>query len=630
MSKRIGEKRSLQLSAARGLAPTKQRSYPAFAALNGTHPWQQAVPEGYLLYPVRELKRGEVIYFNFSLAKEMGLIPEDHPHVMTAALAQTVRDTFSLQIVNEFDQLHRRHLLQRDVKTNKYMATRYLQLQHANKQGKTSGDGRGIWNGCIQHQGKTWDVSSRGTGVTALAPGAVEAQRPLKTGAGEFGYGCGLADIDELMSSAVMSEIFHLQGINTERVLTVIDLGKGAGIGVRASPNLLRPAHLFLWLKQERHRALLDGTDHLIRRQLENKAGRLWNFNPDAPDRHRFMLTALAEEFARFAAELERNYIFAWLDWDGDNVLASAGIIDYGSVRQFGLRHDQYRYDDVQRFSTNLNEQKTKARLTVQVFAQLVDYLKTHKRKPLRTFSKHRSLKHFDSVFKRHLRFVFLRQVGFDDDLANELLETRALAVENLFKSFESLERYKTKDRLKRVADGINRPAIFKMRAVLRDFPAILRKQGFPASGKALLEEDEILTLMASSFARRRDLNLTPKLSTALRRFQASYVLLMKLAQGNKPLGEFLRPIVARAQHENQAGRITGNSAEFLIDEILRQRSRGLSTTDMQAAIDLFIAHQAPQGRRRGVRGAPVDLASPAGVLYQNLLQIALEFEEEI
>jgi transcriptional regulator with XRE-family HTH domain len=48
------------------------------------------------------------------------------------------------------------------------------------------------------------------------------------------------------------------------------------------------------------------------------------------------------------------------------------GIIDYGSVRQFGIRHDKYRYDDVERFSTNLNEQKNKARLIVQVFAQLV------------------------------------------------------------------------------------------------------------------------------------------------------------------------------------------------------------------------------------------------------------------
>ena len=61
------------------------------------------------------------------------------------------------------------------------------------------------------------------------------------------------------------------------------------------------------------------------------------------------MLRLLSKDFAEFAAKLEMDYIFAWLDWDGDNVLADAGIIDYGSVRQFGLRHDQYRYDDVER-----------------------------------------------------------------------------------------------------------------------------------------------------------------------------------------------------------------------------------------------------------------------------------------
>ena len=30
-----------------------------------------------------------------------------------------------------------------------------------------------------------------------------------------------------------------------------------------------------------------------------------------------------------------------------DVVISNAGIIDYGSVRQFGLRHDQYRYDQL-------------------------------------------------------------------------------------------------------------------------------------------------------------------------------------------------------------------------------------------------------------------------------------------
>lgn len=631
MSKRAIAKYILQPSPqAKATTRPKPRSHTAFESIDGRHPWQDSVPEGCVLYPVRELARGEVAYFNYFLAKEMGLLPEDHPHVMTPALARSVIKTFSLQILNEYDQLHRPHLFRQNVKPHPYMATRYLQLQHTNKQGKTSGDGRGIWNGTFKHNGVTWDISSRGTGVTRLAPGAVEANRPLKTGAAEFGYGCGMADIDELLSSALMSEIFHLQQIPTERVLAIIDLGKGIGIGVRAGQNLLRPAHLFLWLKQKKKEPLRRGTDLFIRRQIENRAGPLWNFKADAPDRYDRMLQAIAIDFAKFAAALERHYIFAWLDWDGDNVLASAGIIDYGSIRQFGLRHDQYRYDDVDRFSTNLNEQRGKARLTVQVFAQLVDYLKTGRRRPVERFARHPILAAFDSTFDRELRRLFLGQIGCDEDQATELLDSYAGAVERLYKAYSALERTKTKDKLKRIADGVNRPAIFRMRAVLRELPSMLRSHGYPGPDGMITSPEEMMTLMASAFARRRDLALSAHLRARIQEFQRAYVAVVRLAQNDVAPAEFFRGFVARAQQANMAGRITGNSSEFLIDAVLNARKRGLPMSEAQKALDLFISQQVPQAKRRARRVAPLDLDSPAGRLFQDFLQLALEYEDEI
>lgn len=632
MSKRAIAKHLLQGSPRVKAQPprAKPQAYSGFDAIDGRHPWQQEVPEGCVMYPVRALKRGTVAYFNYFLAKEMGLLPEEHPHTMTAPLSRTLIDTFSIQIVNEYDQLHRKRLLRENVKTHPYMATRYLQLQHANKQGKTSGDGRGIWNGTFKAKGVTWDVSSRGTGVTKLAPGAVEANRPLKTGAAEFGYGCGMADIDELYSSALMSEIFHLHRIPTERVLAIIDLGKGIGIGVRAAPNLLRPAHLFLWLKQEKLEPLRRSTDLFIRRQLDNQSGGLWDFKVDAPDRYKRMLRAVAVDFANFAAALERQYIFAWLDWDGDNVLASAGIIDYGSIRQFGLRHDQYRYDDVDRFSTNLNEQRGKARLTVQVFAQMVDYLNTAKRRPVEAFSHHPALREFDEAFERQLRSLFLRQVGCDDEQIERLMTQHRGAVERLYTNFSSLERTKTKEKLKKVADGVNRPAIFKMRAVLRELPAMLRTHGYPKNGDVLVSAEEMMTLMASTFARRRDLQLTGQLRSRIDEFQKAYLAVARLAQGTQGASEFFRNLVSRAQQENMAGRITGNSSEFLIDAVLTAKKRGLSAADSQKALDLFISQQVPQAKRRARRVAPLDLDSAAGRLFQDLLQIALEYEDEI
>ncbi|MCB0394290.1 MAG: hypothetical protein KDD25_07010, partial [Bdellovibrionales bacterium] len=224
-------------------------SYDRFDLLDGSHDWQSQVDDGAVLYPVRELPGGKVIYFNFPLAKDMGLIHREHPNQIFKDLEKKILKTFAIQIINEYDQVNNRKFPEDTIKPKKFMATRYLQLQHPNKQGKTSGDGRSIWNGMIKSRGRVWDVSSRGTGVTCLAPGAVEAGKPLKSGDESFGYGCGMAELDELVATAIFSEIMHAQGIGTERVLAIIDLGNGLGIGVRAAPNLIRPAHIFRFLK---------------------------------------------------------------------------------------------------------------------------------------------------------------------------------------------------------------------------------------------------------------------------------------------------------------------------------------------------------------------------------------------
>ena len=117
------------------------------------------------------------------------------------------------------------------------MATRYLQTQHRNRQGKTSGDGRSIWNGYLKSEKLVFDISSRGTGATILSPGAQEAKEAVATGDHTFGYASGLADLDEMLGSAVMSEIFYRQGIPTERCLTVIGFPDATAIGVEARPT---------------------------------------------------------------------------------------------------------------------------------------------------------------------------------------------------------------------------------------------------------------------------------------------------------------------------------------------------------------------------------------------------------
>lgn len=595
-------------------------SYAAFDLIDGRHPWQQQVPEGFVGYPVKPLRSGKIAYFNFALAREMGLLPAQHDDTLTPSLEAKLLETFNIQIINEYDQANGYKGPQ---KHYPYMATRYLQLQHANKQGKTSGDGRSIWNGTYKYRGTTWDISSRGTGVTCLSPGSVEAGQPLKTGAAEFGYGCGLADTTELLGSAIMSEIFHLNGIGTERVLLVIDLGKGCGIGVRAAPNLIRPAHLFLYLKQQKIDSLRKATDYLIQRQNENGE---WKIDMRLPDRYSRMLREIALSYARFTAHLERNYIFAWLDWDGDNVLANAGIIDYGSIRQFGLRHDQYRYDDVQRFSTNLNEQRGKARQIVQVFAQIATYLETGKRRAIEDFETCQAVREFDREFDGQLRQIFLKQVGFDETQAALL---KRADVERLYSTFIALEKTKTQAPMKRVADGVNRPAVFNMRAALREMPSWTLNE-FKTSGTiAPVAHHSLIEMMNSQHAKRVDKRLRGRLRENIDAFVKAYASALKTVCGAR-VEATLKAIGTRAADENRSGRITGNGAEFVVEAVVGARRRGLSFAEIQKAIELFVSSQSPLKSRLQRKSQPTSLTSAAGRLFQELTTITQDWEEDI
>jgi hypothetical protein len=557
-----------------------------FGPLDGSHPWAQRVPEGAVTYSVRQLEEGHVSYFNFTLAKEMGLLPEDHPHEMNPELQQEILRAFNLRIINEWDIKYKKRYPPHLVKPGRYMATRYLQLQHPDKAGRTSGDGRCIWNGQVKHKGRTWDVSSRGTGVTCLAPGAVLAGRPLRSGSTTFGYGCGMADLDELYGAAILSEIFHNNGLNTERMLAVIDSGNGLGIGVRAAPNMIRPAHLFSFLRQGRREPLARALRLLCHQQQLN--GR-WAVSRGR-DAMEQCLDHLAVDFARFAAHLEREYIFAWLEWDGDNVLADAGIIDYGSVRQFGLRHEQYRYDDVDRVSTNLQQQRQKARDIVQTFVQCVDFIKTGKRKSFSAFTRSPYLSAFDSAFHEAKHLRLLTQMGFEDSLARVLWRHHRKDVERFCEIHSELERAKTQRRTKRVADGWLRPAIFNMRSALRQMPAHL--EGLPKELVPLVDPQEMWSWIISSQASRQDKRLTRRRRQKLTLWQERYLRLVRRVTTVENWGATVQRLRERSNQINVPERLTGNALIHVVDELLRRQRKGMSRLSLQRVIDNLILRQ--------------------------------------
>jgi hypothetical protein len=594
--------------------------YRKFKALDGRHPWREVSADGYVDYRARPREGGRVIWFNFNLAREMELLPDNHARRMTRALERVVLDTFSLQIINEYDLQRKRDGASEDARPHPFMATRYLQLQHPDKRGLRSGDGRSIWNGSLRARGKRWDISSRGTGATCLSPGARIAGGPIKTGDDSWGYSCGTAELDEMLGTALMSEIFHRNGIPTERTLAVIDFGDGTSIGVRAAPNLIRPAHIFRYLKQERHTELRASLDYFVERQVENRQWKL-PAHGARRDRYRRMLTYIARAYGRLAAICEEEYIFTWLAWDGDNMLASGAVLDYGSIRQFAAKHDKYRYDDVERFSTTLTQQRYWARQLVQVFAQAAHFARTGRRLNLRRFRNARCLRQFDAFFEREREWRLLWHLGFNDQHIRTLRRKGRSEIGDLRRALSFFEDLKVARGIEKLNDGVTHSPVFLIRSLLRELPAFYLNE-YHAHFGALIDPQRFCQLMAASYASRRDLKLTPTRIARAMNFQKCYQRLIAAAG---PYQKVLRQVVERSAVINHEHRITGNAIIQVVDQLIGMKGE-LSQADIQSAMDRFVESQVLVPGRFNPIGA--DEAQGTAAKAQLLQAMQRELEE--
>lgn len=558
-----------------------QIAFPRFRLIDGSHPFKKAVPGAYVDYQARTRHGGKVVYFNFELAKEMGLIPADTPHEMTEALSKAVLETFAIQIINEYDIIHKTPIPPEDIKPGRYMATRYLQLQHPDKKGTTSGDGRSIWNGTIRHKGVSWDISSCGTGATCLSPATAIEGRFFKTGTTMASYGCGLSDVGEGLSAALMSNIFHRNGLATERSLCVIEFPQGRSINVRAARNLLRPSHFFNHLKQGNIERLKQAIDYFIDRQVANGEMK----RQETPEKtYKEMVRQIALKFAKATARFESDYIFVWLDWDGDNVLTDGGIIDYGSVRQFGLFHHEYRYDDVDRFSTTIPEQRRKAREIVQTFVQIADYLSTGVRKSKHKFAKHEFIRLYDKEFDEHLLKNLLHKIGLNKNQSEYLLSKQMRLVKQFKAAHGYFERAKSSRGKYSVGDGITCDAIYCMRDIQRELPIyFLRNKELPA-------EKQFLEMMASSYAKKKDLVVTPQRRQRINQFMRLYLRMMTtLAEANNSSIEHVfSEVVMRSSVINMADRITGDAIISITAQLVRGK-KDMSFSELQSIMEHFV-----------------------------------------
>jgi len=560
--------------------------YKKFQNLDGSHPFKSQVPQGRIEYRVRKKKGGKITFFNFDLAREMGLIPENHPDVLSDELSNTITDTFSLVIINEYDEENNLKVNPEELLPETYMATRYLQLQHPDKTGKTSGDGRTIWNGIVEHKGKVWDISSCGTGATRLSPACNINKKFYKTGDPSVSYGCGLSEVSEGFETLFFSEVLSENGHKTERILAIVEFEKGLSINVRAYQNLMRPSHFFCHLKQGNLNTLKQVCDYYLDRQIKNgemSKDILKNEN----EKYFELAKKVCKDFSYAAAKFEDEYIFCWLDWDGDNVLMDGGIIDYGSVRQFGLFHGEYRFDDVQRFSTTILEQKNKAKYIVQCFIQIADFISSGKRKSLSTFKDHHILREFDIYFEHCKNENILKKVGLRQDYRQYLLNHHEKNILDFRKYFTFFERAKSKRACYRVADGINRDTLFCMRDILRELPQIFLSRERP------LSPQEFIEISKSSYAKKTDLKINSDRIKKVLGFQKSYIKFINLISQNfnLPKEKILLDVTMRSSVINKYDRVTGDSISIIVEKVCKERKK-MSAVDIFKLSQDFVKYQ--------------------------------------
>ena len=558
--------------------------YSGFATIDGRHPWQSEVPGSHVLYRARQRRGGKVAWFNFDLAVEMGLFPSHHAHSMNPQLEAQVLETFAIQIINEYDLMNGVKIPASEIKPHHYMATRYLQLQHPGKTGITSGDGRSLWNGTWKSKGKTWDITSCGTGATCLSPATHIFKKFFRTGDPSISYGCGYSDLDDGVTGAIFSEIMHKNSVPTERVLCVIEFPGNLSINVRAGTNLLRPSHFFNHLKQSNLSRLKASIDFFINRQLSNSD---WKPLLKGENRYKRLLAEVSASFAEMAARFEIEYIFCWLAWDGDNILTNGGIIDYGSIRQFGLFHHEYKFDDVDRWSTSIPEQRAQARYLVQTFAQIEHYINTGKKIEISRFRSHPEVRKFDKTFTESRRRMMLEKTGFKRQDAELLLAKSPRLVTKYEVAYNWWERKTKQKKHYRVADGITKDALYSMRDILRELPRHL------TTSWTQMPVKNFMATIASTYCGPPDARPTILRGLWAGKFQAAYMDLMTACakHRNSRRENLVAKIATRSEVTNRRERVTGDAICNIGEKILRSRKQ-LERRQLFHVIKSFIDDQ--------------------------------------
>jgi hypothetical protein len=411
-------------------------------------------------------------------------------------------------------------------------------------------------------------------------------------------------------------------------VLAVLALPSGQAINVRVAANLLRPSHFFGLLRRREDEDLRSLVLYYADREIRD--GR-WPQISGERQKIRYLTERVAMDFAKATATFESEYIFCWLDWDGDNILTDGSIIDYGSVRQFGLYHHRYRFEDTDRMSTSIPEQKRKARQIVQRFAQLRDLLLEGELPALDGLRDDEVLGLFDEEFEKHQRRLFLRQIGYAEKDAEAILRKKPDCLDSLMALHHRLERRRSSRGPCRVPDGLSWNAVYCMRDVLRELPG--RLLGASEDAGSRLSSEDFYEIALSQYASRKDRKRSRYRHQLALDYQRYYLALVdSVAKKNGRSRKLvLHEMTTRAASRNPYARMTGDGLTHATRRLTSNRKR-LAPEETFRLVHAFADFQQREGAPvEDPETDPMQHERPlVRRLHRDLMTLARDFRESL
>jgi hypothetical protein len=196
-------------------------------------------------------------------------------------------------------------------------------------------------------------------------------------------------------------------------------------------------------------------------------------------------------------------------------------------------------------------------------------------------------LKYFDKYFMECKDRNLTQKIGFKKNQTEILLKNHRGIVTKFRKAFSYFERSKSKRGVYKVADGINRDAIFCMRDIMREFPQLYLTRG------KTLEHAEFIEVIKSSYAKRSDLKLTELRKKQINRFQSAYMSLVQVIakETNQPLPQLLLELTMRSSVINKYDRVTGDSITYIVQKVQKLRPK-LSPEELFQLAEQFSSYQ--------------------------------------